>query len=470
MLGILGLLILAFVSSLYPLAHVAKVPLKRKWPQGAAYRTVWILAICLLLIASTAFQESLVHIDALQQSPLPSWLLALPVIPVMDTLPFVLHADKTLSTYAELLAVLQTIALIVLIKIVGGKKLEPKEWIIVGASSITMAWIWFCARSVLSVDVYAYIGYGIRGLDAYTKQRDALPNGFSSIYQMWENPFIACAYGPGWLVPATLLMHGVTSIAEGVFRFRCAGIASVFVFVIGLVRLRVRDSLIAVTLINPFLWQQFVGDAHNDLWAIALIIFAMSCTSRPVFAVLLGAIAGAMKIPFLIIACIIASAYKTIRTRVFVTITIFSCGILVSGVLGYSGYYHAISSVATMYNDPTLTAFRILGMSSSALAIIWAIIARKFVWTSSFGFQAIGFAIFPWYQAWGLPLAILADDGAYFLAILPILGFLSTAQYLVTQWWYPLLTSIFVISVFRSYRILRDILTAINNGASFFRV
>lgn len=453
MLAILGTLLFALASALYP-PRPPSAPDRAGDPTTVVNLTVILIAM--LLAGSLAAQEYLINILATNQLPFPAWLRSLPAIPILDTGPLNGHLNTRVSILAEILAILQTALLATLVIVVRKTQLSANLWLAVGCAAAVMAAIALSAHGLLSDDVYAYIGYGSRGTEAYIRRKDALPSSLSGIYPLWGNPLTPCAYGPAWLIPATWLMHGVATLSDGLIRFRIAGLVSVSVLIAGLRRLGSRPSVILTAALNPFLWQQYVADAHNDLWPIALIVVALSQSSRPLIAIALAGIAGAVKIPFIVIGCLVGSRNDSTRVRIFIALGSALVGTLLSGALGFSHYFNAIEITARRDNDSSLGAFRLIALAACGLTMLWAVLGRRCAWGSGFGFQSIGFAILPWYAIWGFAAAIMSADADIFLSVLPIVAFLTTTQYVVTVLWMPLLAAAFIVFVFIAYLCLRD--------------
>ncbi len=410
------------------------------------------------LLVVTRWHVATIGTAALSQRPLPSWLATLPAIPVLDRAPLYGHIGVHLSAFVELLSLGEAGLLAALVLVTRGRGLGRGGAIVTVAAVAVLIATVLAARGMLSGDVYAYIGDGILGLHAYAPPSAPFAGALRAINHLWGDPLLACTYGPTWLYPATLLTHGVADPAAGLLRFRLAGIASILAVAACLVRSRAALPVILVFTLNPTIWLQYGVDAHNDLWPVALIFIGRLWANRTLVAIAFGGLAGAAKVPFLIACVVIGADRKTLRERVVIGGGSVALGLLLSGVLGGNAYLSALESVRHAYATPLdaqSLGVRLLAIIGTLIALANAVAARRFAWPAAFTFSGLGYGIFPWYAAWGLPYATLGAGMELFLCALPISAFIMATTYAATPLWLPLLAAVGVCCGVYAYALAR---------------
>lgn len=453
MLGLYALLLFGVVAAVSAAPGTASPPQTR----GEVDLRLFVpLALGIVLVMF--WHEHLVTHAALAQHPLPPWMAALPVIPVMDLAPLYGHVDVRTSMAVEIVSLLEAGLMAALVLVSRGRRSGIGLQVAVGAGVAGLAVVALTAHGILSQDIYAYVLDGMLGPGAYHPSNVRFGVEFHALLTLWGNPPLPCVYGPMWLFPATLLMWGVHSLGDGVVRFRLAGAASVLAIACALLRLRVPLPVLLTFLLNPMIWMQYVADGHNDLWPVALILFGRINAHRPFVAAMFGGLAGAAKLPFLVVCCLTGANRARLRERVGIGVASVGIALAVSAVAGGTPYLHALEAVRNVYPppaDPQSVALRSLGLLGTSLALLAALGARRTAWPAAFSFIGISYSIFPWYAAWGLGYVVLADGAEIFLCTLPITAFLTATTYVATPLWIPLLSSVFLITCASAYVLVR---------------
>ncbi len=453
MLGLYALLLFGVVAAVSAAPGTASPPQTR----GEVDLRLFVpLALGIVLVMF--WHEHLVTHAALAQHPLPPWMAALPVIPVMDLAPLYGHVDVRTSVDVEIVSLLEAGLMAALVLVSRGRRSGIGLQVAVGAGVAGLAVVALTAHGILSGDMYAYIADGLLGRAAYHPSNVHVGAEFRALFNLWGNPPLPCVYGPTWLFPATLLMGGVQSLGDGVMRFRLAGGAGVLAVAFALVRLRVPLPVLLTFVLNPMIWMQYVADGHNDLWPVALILLGRANAHRPLIACILGGLAGAAKLPFLVVCCLTGANRARLRERVGIGVASVGIALAVSAVAGGTPYLHALEAVRNVYPppaDPQSVALRSLGLLGTSLALLAALGARRTAWPAAFSFIGISYSIFPWYAAWGLGYVVLADGAEIFLCTLPITAFLTATTYVATPLWIPLLSSVFLITCASAYVLVR---------------
>ncbi|HCK79690.1 MAG TPA: hypothetical protein DHW34_06720 [Actinobacteria bacterium] len=164
---------------------------------------------------------------------------------------------------------------------------------------------------LFSQDVYSYIAQGnlLRlGLDPYTMAPSAIPGPFLEAVSPWwlDTP---TPYGPLFLLACkwVVVITG-EHIFVGALLLRGLALVGVWLIAQYLPEVAERMGVNATTavwagLLNPLVLMHFVSGAHNDAVMVGLIVagLAMALRGRFVIAVLLISMAGAIKIPALVV-------------------------------------------------------------------------------------------------------------------------------------------------------------------------
>ncbi len=455
MLGLYALLFLGLVAALCA-GRTTEPPQKRELHGEVNLRL--FVPVAAELVLTTWWHEHLIGMAAILQRPFPPWMTQLPAIPVQDLAPLYGHIDVRISEAAGILMLQEAALLTALVLLSRGRRLGVRGSIVMAIGVAALALGALRAHGILSSDIYAYIADGVLGLQAYHPRNALFTSGLSSIPKLWGNPPLPCAYGPTWLFPASLLMHGVHNLSAGVLRFRAAGIASILAVMACLIRGRASLPVILTFSLNPAIWMQYGADGHNELWPIALILCGRLYADRPLIASLFGGLAGAAKLPFLV-ACVLTGANRrSLRERLLIAAGSVAVALLVSAAFGGRPYLDALKAVQRSYptaTDPQSLGVHVMALAGALAALMGAILLRRTAWPAAFSFMGIGYGVFPWYGVWGLVYATLGDGAELLLCALPVSAFVTATTYSVTPLWLPLMLGVTVAACWYAYRLVR---------------
>ncbi|MBD5632972.1 MAG: hypothetical protein IAI49_00720, partial [Candidatus Eremiobacteraeota bacterium] len=168
-------------------------------------------------------------------------------------------------------------------------------------------------------------------------------------------------------------------------------------------------------------------EGHNDIVGIALVLTALACRRRTVLAIVLVALAGAVKLPFLAIGVVVFASAPTLRSRLVPAGIALFAGLGLSCALGGREYFWAMHRTTELYAQPIVGydfgAHVVLG-TIGLLALATAVVARRFYWGVPWSFNAFGQFTLWHYLGWGIPYAVLDEtQGVLYLALLPVAGF-----------------------------------------------
>jgi len=384
---------------------------------------VWIVAI----LATYALQLGDYRYAALHGTDIPQWRLMLP-------LPIVYLGSANLDWSAALLLVCgaaQSCALLALFR-------HPPCVAALRVGCAVLLGMSLAAPALTSADLYSNVGYALLGGQAYAPPAAHFTGEYSAINQWWGTPMVPAPYGPVWLAIDRLVTGAAPTLLGKLFALRCLCAvlflcAGSLVFALGLPwRYRV------VFFMNPGLAMQFVSNAHNDVVAIVAILSAAVLLRRkrpwPAMAFLVAA--GAIKLPYMVLALPVLAGLKPVWQRCAVALLVVVAGGAISWYFGGRAYFDALLT----HTGPMSSA---AGWHTGALVVATLLVAFAFfgmrrlqsaVWLLPpiGGFYPI--FVYPWYLAWGIPYALNRHRNlAYLLVLFPFVAALVD-QLFVRLW------------------------------------
>jgi hypothetical protein len=405
----------------------------------------WLLAIAAtLLVASLAGYEYMTYRAALAQQPYPAWLAAAPFVPILEIAPPVVHLPEMYPVLAEAFALVQVALLAAVAYALRRAPLTRTLCAALAGFALLMTVVAFASRGLTSSDLYAYLYDAAYGTAAYHPHTLSADGPFALVGHLWSFRMLPAAYGPVWLDVAHALAGSPGNMAQHVFVLRMLSAVS-FAAVLGaLVALRVPAAFLGLVALDPAIPYQYVADGHNDLFGIALLLWATVAAMRGflVPALALAVLAGASKISFAAIAPLAFASLSGMRRRVVWGALALAGSAAVSFALAGPAYAHALAEITAIY--PTSVepggAFVPRLTTVVALALVAAaVVYRRTGWPGAWAFVALGSVPFPWYLGWGLPYLVLdARRAVPFLVLFPLVAFAMTTTYAPTWAWYPL--------------------------------
>ena len=411
MLVISALALLLVVAEWLGLLSSATLPTPRWHPR------VWIIA----LILSYAGQLAVVTYAAVHQTPMPLWRLSMPLPVIDDRGPVTDHADLP-SAIVLILGALQAYALLAIYR-----NAPRRPHVIGGALALLVLSIG--APALTSGDLYSNAGYGMLGWVAYAPPAHAFPAGFESIERWWGSPMVAAPYGPLWLRVDGLITGPFGTLIAKMYALRAFGAACFIALACAVAGLGVPQRVLAVLLLNPAIAMQYVANAHNDIFALALLAAAAVAARRRsvLLAVLLVTIAALVKLPYAVLGLpVLAAVRPGVSRGIAVACALAAAGVL-SWLWGGAAYLHAL--VAHAQSAPQNPIARVGAVAAVALVALALVRARR-LRTAAWILPQTGAYAFAWYYLWGLPYALLRRRAlSYLLVCFPLVSVVTDSAF-----------------------------------------
>lgn len=287
-------------------------------------------------------------------------------------------------------------------------------------------------------DIYAYIGLGQTSFP-YHPTNAALPFPDAPISRIWGHPLLPSPYGPLWNAIAHVISNSSTHLGQQALSFRFLGFFAMLASV-GALLVERRFTAAALFALNPALWQLYVVEAHNDIVGVALILIAFACRRNAVLSLGFVALAGMVKLPFLLMGVLVFASETSVRKRLALATSGVLAGTGLSLLFGGRAYVGAMRDIAMRSAhsiSPYLYSFHLALALLALLAVISAIVKRRFFWGASFSFVALGQYPAAQYLGWAIPYALNDEtQGALYLISLPLAAYMGSFVFPAT----PLLT------------------------------
>jgi len=400
--------------------------------RGRRAPTAWIVA-CAAVIALAFFAElQSIAAAARTQVPFPPYFARLPIVPLDDRGPYFGHAPIA-PTLARCTLV-QTVALGAIAYLTRGAKLSRAAAFAVAAASALMLALAFATPAATSFDMYAYAGSAHVAAPYHPA---AVPFGgdLAVINDIYGVPISPSPYGPVMLALVKLAAGPLPTLALQLFALRALGLLALLAALGALRSLRFPAAALALVALNPGLILQYVLDAHNDIVAIALALWAVALLPRSrAAAVALAILAGGVKLPFLIVGALAFAALPSTRARLQSAAATLAGGVALYAILGGGAFLGALATTSRLYRaallDPLTNALHAAVAVAAVTVVALALARRTFVPTGAWSFAALGATFFAWYVPWGLPYAALERRWfAPFLVAYPALSFVFSTTY-----------------------------------------
>jgi hypothetical protein len=414
---------------------------------------------CLVVVAAFVAELRVIDVAAATQVPMPPWFARLPLVPIDENPPLDGHTPPWVGNDLLALAALQSAALYALYRNVHGRTLGTAGTALVAcACAALLACALATHGTAAGADLYLNVGYGHLGLQAYAPPARRFAGEFVAINRLWGVPILPAAYGPLWILVASGLVKAFGTLAAQLQAFRVAGALAFVACVFCLRGAGVTPAGVALFALNPAFVFQYVVDAHNDIFPLALALLALAVARRaPWLALLCVVCAGAMKLPFAVAGALVFSRLPERGRRIAFAAAALALSLAVTE-FGSGGRYFESVTYALGYQrlvDPFDRLGHVLAIASALATFALALWARRFIASGSWTFLAFGAIVLPWYAAWGIPYAVLQKTFLpVYLILLPLLAFdlsttfgltpaarllfvlvmLSPIAYLVQQW------------------------------------
>ncbi len=396
----------------------------------------FVCASSVVVAGAFALQLAVVNAAAIAQRPLPHWLAALPVRVIDDRAPLFGHAP--FGDLDALAAGLQTLGLIALWVTVRRRQIGRLSSVIIGGASALMLGCALAAPAMTSFDMYAYAATVHGGLaHAYHPANAAFAGDWYAVNRIYGTPVYPSAYGPVWLALAAGATSWIASFAGTIAALRVIELVAFVACVAALRRLGAPAYALALFAMNPAIVADAIVSGHNDLTAVAFVLVAAAMRERfPLGAIALATCAGAIKLPFLLIAPLAFVAETDHGKRVTYALATLALSLGISVIFGGGAYLAAIRQTATTYDaigHATTDALRLAIAVVVIATVALALLRRRFSPTLAWAFCALGVTFSSWYLVWGTPYAWAERRWfARFLISLPLLAYLFATAYAPT--------------------------------------
>ncbi|MBC5800014.1 MAG: hypothetical protein GIX03_07095 [Candidatus Eremiobacteraeota bacterium] len=252
-------------------------------------------------------------------------------------------------------------------------------------------------------------------------------DGFGNLYPVIRKLRFASPYGPLWELFNRGILAGTHTIGQALFTIKIANAAALLACFAVLFFLRLPFRLTALFFLNPALYDNYIVQAHNDLFAILPILVALLVARRGAltWAALLASLAGLVKISLTVVALATIASLGNRRKRLVSASLIIAVLALGSALIGGAPYLHALTFVgksqtagsgSRVINDVRLVlqALMLVGACFALLdAVLWKRVVRSAVWT----LPAFSGLLHAWYFPWTVPFAVRFGVTAAALAI-----------------------------------------------------
>jgi hypothetical protein len=287
-----------------------------------------------------------------------------------------------------------------------------------------------------SGDPYFYVGLATLGTHAYAPPGTPFGGDLHAINVIWGTPMFASSYGPVWIAVSALLVAPLGTLGAKLFAFKLLGFASVISCAYLARRLGAARAVVAGIACNPALYLAYVAGAHNDLFAVDLVLAAVLACRRSVALAFVLVLAASLVKPTLAPVALVALAtLPSLRVRAsFAALLV----VAVSAVYALDGglMWHALLSTAGAFAHPMSPPDAVFRAALVAVALAgsaWTVLTGRVRSQTAWAPPAFGAAALPSYSIWGLPLALTSTPVAVvYLVTLPVLSFFQCTALPVT--------------------------------------
>jgi len=281
------------------------------------------------------------------------------------------------------------------------------------------------APVLTNADLYAYVGNGLLGRAAYTPPPAPFTGNLATINAFWHVPVPAATYGPLWIAIATAVVAAVPTLALKMTAFRLLGAVLLAALFVLLRAYGTPPRILAIVMLNPALYFEFVLNAHNDLPAVVILtVAALVASWWPLAASLLIAAAALIKLPFVVLGLpVLANVRETVPRILAIAVAIVATAI-VSWFGGGAAYAHALVAYAS--GSHLEGAVHAAAALAALASIVFAVAGIRRLKSAVWLLPMFGAYTAPWYALWSLPYALGARPVLVYLAIwLPFVTFIA---------------------------------------------
>ncbi|MGR4065639.1 MAG: hypothetical protein ACLQPV_09380 [Vulcanimicrobiaceae bacterium] len=409
---------------------------------------LWLIGI----VAMYVEQLALIRFGATHATPLPPWRLTMP-LPVLYIGTW--NADWVSASFLAAGA-LQSYALLALYR-------GNVSRLVTGAGLALLLGISLAAPALSSFDLYGYVHNGILGFESWAPPNVRFPGEFHVI-DLWFGHPTYTLYGPLWLIIVQLVTVLPATLLGKIMALRVFNACLYLALLVAMRALGLPRRILVVTALNPGLMLQFVANGHNDLIAIVLIAVAAAVMRRnPIAGFGLIAVAGAVKLPYVVLGLPVAAMIVSPWRRYFGCAAAIAAALAISWFGGGKPYWHVLTYHA--FISPLQNALHVIPVFCALVAIAVAVAGGRRLMSAVWLLPTLGAfglpLIFPWYLIWGFPYALARHRILGGLLVgFPFVGALVLPEF--TRVWTLLL--VFPMIVVMAYRTPPEFLQKFDRG------
>jgi len=357
-------------------------------------------------------------------SPHPDWFGAIPFWYFLQSPQYTSQFDVSAIASLQLLALLQCLVLLALYLVLQGVTPGRYSRLFIGAGAAAMLLMALRATVMSSSDLYFYIGSALAQPSAYHPDGVRFLGEQAVINRIWGLPLYPTGYGPLWIGLSKIAVMTQSSLTGQLVALRLLEACALTTCAALLFALTRSVALVAIVVLNPALYELYIVDGHNDLTALAFVLAAAVFRTRLWAAIPLAAAAGLVKLPFALVAMLAFCGNRRFSERIIPALASAGICALASIVIVGPDYLAAMRVLYVVYAKPVpgfTNIFHVLLALACVSAVGFALAKRRFFSGGAWSFLALGPYFLPWYLAWGVPYATLAETPAIsFFVTMPL--------------------------------------------------
>lgn len=359
------------------------------------------------------------------------WMQTLP-LPVYDHLTENSAVHPTYCAIAFALALFQTLALAIVYK--SQRSFEGRgDRVLIALVVLALAVAALASPAMSTTDPYEYVATGILGLHAYAPSAHDF---VGTIYQPFDTlvKLTGVIYGPLWVLVDMVQTHGGTTVYDKIEALRYWNVALLVALLWLLRRAGASGRVVIACALNPAMWYYVVANPHADVQAAVLLVAAYIVARRnlAIPALLLVALAGLVKLPFVFIGGAALYPLANVRSRV----ASWVAAACITGAVSYVVPGRAYVRDLTTYAAAKIPAVEVLHhiewmiVIPIGIALVGALLlcryrAAGFMWL----FAQMAPAGAPWYVLWCLPYALTIGRLGLLFVTMPLATELLEADF-----------------------------------------
>lgn len=449
--------------------------LEHEAPRPASLTQLLPLAISALLLVASFFAELLLNSNICHKTAdYAQWRSSMPLgLFIWDDKSWhhlLLPKSSRPNIIASIISVLQTVALFGILRSLPERNISKIAKGILFAACAAMVTLAVTTDTVTSADIYAYAAYSHLSLaQAYAPVHNMFSSDFALLNTLPDHLWYAIGpetrrglepapYGPLWLGFAHLTLGWTQNLATTLYLSRVVNILAFVGCIFALRTLQLPGALIAMFALNPALIFHFIADGHNDIIAVALILFGFGAArTMPWLGTVIAAMAGLIKLPYLLPSILVARAFQQLSMKLLAGIAILVTVAAGSWLWGGHAYLYGLTHHVqgnTTGETHFHWALHALFVLADLIGVGFAVLFGRYFSPITYMFPTLFAVVHPWYLMAGLPYALQNGGAAFtiFLLFLPLLSFEMDIVYNPSIISYLLFTGLIVIGCVGAWR------------------